>query len=648
MFRLPTGLIYTPGKLNLSVHNAGQASNKNNFTILTANRPQHVEAAFTVKSESWISSGANAGMTRIWAYLYNDTYGPGSGKTYDGYQGNIWVMVAIRMKADRTIYAQYDCERSDDANFNTSTVLFSGTFSSSIQFDTPAILGLTFDPVQKQIVFSCNDEKKTYSVSTPVYPTNYPSPGLQSRVYANSNGYMFVDVDNVYISNGSSIIGSNSIGALNTIKISDMSGTIPDSGGAITVSAWDVNGNVLSESSGAAPLSIYNYATTSISGQDLTTRFLNGTPMLYKFSIESTNVVITNVKNSTDDTFKVPIVYMNGLSNFVSNAIGNYNTIKISDFSGTLPPMGSSITVTAWDAGGNAIPESGSATPLMINNHGTTIMSGSALAARFPTGSPMIYKFVVQSSKVLVTNVKSSTDGKLNVPVSFTSGVFTWVSNSTGNYNALEVSDLSGTLPSGGSLISIKAWDTGGNELPESGSATPLMLFNHGTSSISGSQLSARFPSGKPILYEATPASATKVLVTNIKSSTDGLVEIPSVSTYGLSKFATNYVSPLTTIKVSDMSGTLSAGGAAISITAWDTNGNVVLELGGAVPLKLQNLGTTIISGADLAARFPSGAPKMYEFSIGSSNAIVTSLTTSVDGTIKTPTVFTIGPYGGI
>jgi hypothetical protein len=62
----------------------------------------------------------------------------------------------------------------------------------------------------------------------------------------------------------------------------------------------------------------------------------------------------------------------------------------------------------------------------------------------------------------------------------------------------------------------------------------------------------------------------------------------------------------------------------------------------------LYSYGTTSISGSDLAARFPSGFFVLYEFRGGSSNAIFTSLTTSVDGTIKTPTVFTNGPYGGI
>jgi hypothetical protein len=443
------------------------------------------------------------------------------------------------------------------------------------------------------------------------------------------------------------LIGSNSIGSRNTIKISDMSGTLPDGGGSITVSAWDVNGNALPESGGAAPLNLYNYETTGIAGTDLAARFPNGTPMLYRFSIESPKVVINNVKISTNDTFKIPIVYLHGMTNYTSNSIGDYNTIKISDISGMLPAGGDAITVSAWDINGNSLVESGSAVPLKLYNHGTTIISGSNLAARFPSGSPMIYAFDVLSAKVLITNVKNSTDGKLNIPVAYTRGVSNFVSNSIGNYNALEISDLSGTLSPGGCAISVKAWDTNGNALPESGSAAPLKLFNHGTTSISGSNLAARFPTGNPMTYDFSIESS-KVLITNVKSSTDGLVEIPGIFTNGISNFATNYVSHLNTIKISDTSGTLTAGGVAISITAWDTNGNALPESGVAAPLKLYNLGTTSISGSDLAARFPSGLPVLYEFSTGSSNVIVTSLTASVDGTIKTPTVFTIGASGGV
>ena len=447
-----------------------------------------------------------------------------------------------------------------------------------------------------------------------------------------------------------SVLVSNSIGSLNTIKISGISDPFPffKIKNSITVSAWDVNGKALPESGVAEPLMFYSaHGTISISGSDLAARFLNGTPTLYKFSIDSSNFVITNVKNSMDGTFKIPIVYMNGMTNYASNSIGNYNTIKISDISGAIPASGSAISVRAWDANCNELTESGSAAPLKLFNHGTTSISGSTLAARFPTGLPMIYEFVVQSTKVLITNVKNSTDGNLNIPVAYISGVSNFVSNSIGNYNTLVISDLSGTIPSGVGTISVKAWDVNGNALTESGSLAPVKLYNHGTTSISGSNLAARFPTGKPMTYDFSIESS-KVLITNVKSSTDGLVEIPSIFTSGISNYATNYVSSLNTIKISDMSGALPASGDAINITAWDTNGNVVLESGDAVPLKLQNLGTTIISGSDLAVRFSSGSPRMYEFSIGSSNGIVTSLTTSVDGTIKTPTVFTIGASGGI
>ena len=445
---------------------------------------------------------------------------------------------------------------------------------------------------------------------------------------------------------GNSLLVSNSIGSLNTIQISDMTGKLPAGGGAITISAWDVNGAALEESVGAAPLMLFNHGTNSISGPELAARFLNGTPMLYKFSIDASEVVITNIKNSANDTDKVPIVYINGMTNFASNFIGNYNTIKISDISGTLPASGSVISVLAWDADGNAIPESGSSASLKLYNHGTTSISGADLAARFPAGSPITYEFNIQSAtKVLITNVKRSTDSKLNIPVAYTSGVSHFVSNSIGDYNTLEISDLSGTLPSGGGNISVLAWDTNGNVLPELGSAAPLTLFNHGTTSISGANLVARFPAGAPMTYEFFVES-TKVLITNVKSSTDGLVEVPSVFTSGIFNFTTNYVNSLSTIKISDVSGTLSAGGAAISITAWDANGNAIPE--SATPLVLYSYGTTTITGLDIAARFPSGFPVLYEFSIGSTNAIITSLTTSADGTIKTPTVFTIGPYGGI
>ena len=61
----------------------------------------------------------------------------------------------------------------------------------------------------------------------------------------------------------------NNVPTLNTIKISDVSGALFGSGGAITIKAWDVNGKSLVESDGAAPLKLNNHGTKSWKEQRL-------------------------------------------------------------------------------------------------------------------------------------------------------------------------------------------------------------------------------------------------------------------------------------------------------------------------------------------------------------------------------------------
>ena len=43
-------------------------------------------------------------------------------------------------------------------------------------------------------------------------------------------------------------IFTNSVGPRNSIKVTDMSGTLPSAGGTISVSAWDTNGTSIPES----------------------------------------------------------------------------------------------------------------------------------------------------------------------------------------------------------------------------------------------------------------------------------------------------------------------------------------------------------------------------------------------------------------
>lgn len=113
---------------------------------------------------------------------------------------------------------------------------------------------------------------------------------------------------------------------------------------------------------------------------------------------------------------KIYSIARNG-SYFASNSIGAINTIKITDRSGGLGSTPAAITVTAWDAAGTSIPESSTATALTVANNATTSITGTDLAARFPTGTPIKYEFVVNSDNIVATSVKTNSDGSKSTVV---------------------------------------------------------------------------------------------------------------------------------------------------------------------------------------------------------------------------------------
>ena len=219
---------------------------------------------------------------------------------------------------------------------------------------------------------------------------------------------------------------TNSIESRNSIKVTDMSGTLTTAGGTISVKAWDANGDSIHESRSAADLKLYNNGTTTISGSTLAARFQTGAPMLYELSADSFKYIVTNVKSTADGTLNIPTGYTSGTTNFVSNNVGRRNSIKITDMSGALSSSGAGITVNAWDANGVALSESAAAA-LKLYSHGTTTISGIDLMARFPAATPMSYGFTVDSSKYVITNVKSSEDGMINIPYGYSHGTTNFV-----------------------------------------------------------------------------------------------------------------------------------------------------------------------------------------------------------------------------
>jgi len=112
--------------------------------------------------------------------------------------------------------------------------------------------------------------------------------------------------------NGVSFV-TNSVGARNTIKVTDRSGNMPTGGGNIIVTAWDVNGNSIPESSSATALKLNSHETKSITGTELIARFPTGTPMKYEFAVESSSALATNVKISTDGVSTSTTLYASTL-----------------------------------------------------------------------------------------------------------------------------------------------------------------------------------------------------------------------------------------------------------------------------------------------------------------------------------------------
>ena len=573
------------------------------------------------------------------------------------YQG-----IAIAVDSSGNVYAL--------DNYNSRILKFSSALSyitqwgsygsGNGQFNGP--YGISVDSSGNVYVADYYNDRIQKLSSAGSYITKWGSSGSGNGQFAGPTGIAVDSSGNVYVvdygnnriqkfsTTQADWIYSNSIQLnCNVIKITDMSGSLSTSGAAITVKAWDINGNAIPESASAAPLKLYSHGTTTISASDLPARF--PTALSYSFSVDSSKYIITNVLLSLDGTLNIPNGYARGTTKFVANSVGPRNSIKITDMSGSLSTSGAAITVAAWDVNGNALPESASAAPLKLYSHGTTTIAGPDLMARFPTGTPMSYEFTVGSSKYVITNVKSSADGSINIPYSYTSGTTNFVANSIGPRNQIGITDVSGSLSTSGAAITITAWDVNGNALPESASAAALKLYSHGSTEITGTALAARFPSGTPMSYEFAVGSS-KYIITNVKSSSDGTITIPYVYTSGTTTYDSNIIraQPQSYIVITDVSGSLSTSGAPITVAAWDFNGNAIPESASAAPLKLYSHGTTTIAGGNLWNRFPTGIPVLFEFTVGSSQHIISTVTMIfyAGHSMGIPNLYSSGVAGGI
>ncbi len=95
---------------------------------------------------------------------------------------------------------------------------------------------------------------------------------------------------------------SNSTGALNNIKVTDQSGSLPAAGGDISYAAWDASGASVAQAAGAAtlPATVPNNGTVVVPGADLTANFPGG--VRFDVTVNSSDASISNVKKTTSGT----------------------------------------------------------------------------------------------------------------------------------------------------------------------------------------------------------------------------------------------------------------------------------------------------------------------------------------------------------
>ncbi len=496
------------------------SSNTGTITVT----PSSSSCAWAATSNaSWITITSGASLTGTGTVAYSVTANTGAARTGTITAGGQTITITqLAWTYSNSIGTRNTIKISD----------VSGLLSSSGASITVSAWDVDGRPLSPTTTSFTLQNRGTTSIEGEVLAARFTGTPMLYALSADSSKYIITNVKkssdpplNVPsgATNGTTNFAANSIGSLNTLKISDVSGLLPSSGASITVSAWNENGNALSPTT--TSFTLLNRGTTSIDGTALKARF-SGTPLSYEFTVDSSKYVITNVKRSSDSLINIPYAYISGTTNFVANSIGDRNTLKISDVSGLLPSSGASITVSAWNENGNAL--SPTTTSFTLLNRGTTSIDGTTLRARFTTGTPMSYEFTVPSSKYIITNVKRSTEGTINIPAVYTSGTTTYASNDISASSSIKITDVSGSLSTPAS-ITVAAWNAAGNEIHTS--AAPLTLNSYGTTTITGNELIASFPAA--VLYEFTIGSS-KYLVTYVTSNTDGTLKIPSVYWYGV------------------------------------------------------------------------------------------------------------------
>jgi len=112
---------------------------------------------------------------------------------------------------------------------------------------------------------------------------------------------------------------------------------------------------------------------------------------------------------------------------------------------------------------------------------------------------------------------------------------------------------------------------------------------------------------------------------------------VPAIGVLKLSRdgsaFSVNAAGPLNTIKITDMSGTLSAATGKISVVAYDAAGAMAVGTAPVIPALTSN-GTNVIAMSSLIAAYPTAV--RFDFTVESTQIVASNVKKSATGTTVT------------
>ncbi len=187
------------GKLRLNIQGYDRKSTIQ--TYLVNDDTRYYEARVLVERGSYVSEGA-VGAASLSGYFYNDSRGSGSGQDYNQHEGDVWLDIRITLDENNLLKARASATRSNNTDTSSETEIFGQEFSTSVAFD--AEYTFSIELTDSEIIFKCNNESLTYSMTTPVYAPSETDKRLMSRIYADSGefGYFKTRFDDVFTSKG--------------------------------------------------------------------------------------------------------------------------------------------------------------------------------------------------------------------------------------------------------------------------------------------------------------------------------------------------------------------------------------------------------------------------------------------------------------